>query len=67
MKSPATARTDRAITVRTFACAMVAVSLGSLLHGGQGMEWNPFLQASWAIAGALTYVLVRCARRTVKA
>lgn len=63
MKSPAAARTDRATIVTAFACAMVAVSLGGILHKSQGMEWNPTLQASWATTGAMIYLLVHEAVR----
>jgi len=63
MKSPAAARLDTATIVKAFACAMVAISIGSMLHKSQDMEWNPSLQGSWAITGAMTYLLVREAVR----
>ena len=63
MKSPAAARIDRATIVKAFACAMVAITIGGMLHKSQDMDWNPFLQGSWAISGAMTYLLLREAVR----
>ncbi len=58
MKSSAYACGDRTTIVRMTVLAMVAVSLGGILHRSQGMEWNPFLQISWATTGIVLHLLV---------
>jgi hypothetical protein len=63
MKSPAAARPEASTIVTAFACAMVAVSIGGMLHRSQGLDWNPSLQAACAGIGAMTYLLVREAVR----
>lgn len=38
---------------------MMAISIGSILHKSQDMEWNPYLQGTWATSGAIIYLLLR--------
>lgn len=63
MKKETERSIDRATIVKAFACAMVAITVGGMLHKSQDMDWNPFLQGSWAISGAMTYLLLREAVR----